>query len=257
MVAEVSHLRGSTGKGISELSPRTAGSSLQGREAGFATLHFCKSLCCKNYFLLPAEFFCKNYKHCKEQPSSVACFCCCFGGWTALSLSHQGWRCFSVLPSKTRRSFSVTFRVRVVVALKLCWMLPWCHAVSQQGVLLWRLPSFSALTSHCPSSSFSLRNNGLVWSIHCTFLMSQMQRALFFFFFSQYSFCTVGVSESGTEMWVYRSCVSLTLASVLLPVFPLQCCTGAQGAEGFHCAGSWTNIAERQSSIFGPSEFLL
>lgn len=56
-MAEVSHLRGSTGKGISELSLRTAGSFLQGREAGFATLHFSKSLCCKNYFLFPAEFF--------------------------------------------------------------------------------------------------------------------------------------------------------------------------------------------------------
>lgn len=43
------------------------------------------------------------------------------------------------------------------------------------------LPSFSALASHCSSSS--LRNNGLVWSIHCTFLMSQMQRAHDFFFF--------------------------------------------------------------------------
>lgn len=56
MVAEVPHLRGSTGKGIFELSLGTAASFLQGREAGFAILHFSKSLCCKNDFLFPVVF---------------------------------------------------------------------------------------------------------------------------------------------------------------------------------------------------------
>lgn len=175
----MSRLRGSTGKGISELSLGTAGSFLQGREAGFATLHFCKSLCCRNYFLFPAEFFVITTSIAESSTHHWPVSAVVLGVEQSFLCPTKAGGVSLFSPPKTRMSFSVTFRVRVVVALKLCWMLPWCYVVSQHGVLLWRLSSFSVTVC----SSFSLRNSGLVWSIRCTFLMSQMQRARDFFFF--------------------------------------------------------------------------
>lgn len=68
-------------QGISEMRLRMAGFFLGGREAGFATPHFFKSSCCKNYFLFSCRVFCKDYKHCREQHWSMACFWCSFEGW--------------------------------------------------------------------------------------------------------------------------------------------------------------------------------
>lgn len=60
-------LEAAQGKGISEMRLRMAGFFLEGREAGFAMLHFFKSSCCRNYFLFSFRVFCKDYKHCREQ----------------------------------------------------------------------------------------------------------------------------------------------------------------------------------------------
>lgn len=170
MVAEVSHLPGSTGKGISELSLRTAGSFLQGREAGCATLHFWKSLCCKNYF--PAEFFIRAgsiaASSTPQWPASVLFW----GQNSPFSVPPrlELFLCFS-------RSFCAPFRARGVFALRLCWMLPWCHAVYLQGVLLWRLPSSSVIAS---SSSFSLSKNGLEHSLYIPNVTNAESTSLFF-----------------------------------------------------------------------------
>lgn len=162
MVAGVSHLEGSTGKGISELSLGTAGSFLQGREAGFATLHFCKSLSCKNYFLFPAEFFVRAMSLAEGSIPQWPVSAAVLGAEQSFLCPTKAGGASLFSPQRPEGLF-MSHSDSVVVALQLCWRLPWCHAVSQQGTQLWRFPSFSVIAS---SSSFSLRNNGLEHSLH-------------------------------------------------------------------------------------------
>lgn len=125
--------------------------------------------------LFSCRVFYKSWEHCSEQHSSVACFCVILG-------AEQSFLC----PTEAGgvplffQVFSAPFRARGVFLLRLCWMLPWCHAVSQQGVLLWRLPSFSVIAS---SSSFSLSKNGLEHSLYIPNVTNAESTSPFFFFF--------------------------------------------------------------------------
>lgn len=178
MVAGVSHLEGSTGKGISELSLGTAGSFLQGREAGFATLHFCKSLCCKNYFLFPAEFFVRAMSLAEgsipQWPVSAA-----------VLGAEQSFLC------PTKAGGASLFSPQRPEGLFMShsdseW---WLHSSCAEGCLgamqfLSKERSFGGflLSQSLPPAPHS-HWGIMVWSIHCTFLMSQMQRAQDFLFF--------------------------------------------------------------------------
>lgn len=193
MVAEVSHLPGSTGKGISELSLRAAGSFLQGREAGCATLHFWKSLSCKNYF--PAQFFIR-------------------AGSIAASSTPQ-WPA-SVLFWGQNSPFSVPPRLEVFLCFSRSF-LPHsepegCFYSGCAGCCLgaMQFPSKECcFGGFLPSQSLPPAPPShwarMVWSIHCTSLMSQMQRAhhLFFSFFFKF-FLSIFILHCGrfwTKSW--------------------------------------------------------
>ena len=94
-----------------------------------------------------------------------------------LELSLQGWRCFSVFPLKTRR-FSLSHS-------ESKWWLhssyDKCHLggkqiPSKEGCF-WGFLLSQPLLVLASNSSFPLRNNRSVCSVHCRFLMSQMQRS--------------------------------------------------------------------------------
>lgn len=158
-----------------------------------------------------------------------------------LEQSVQGWRCFSVYPLKTRRSFSIIFRVRVVFTLKLSWIPPWCQAGTQQGALVLRLPSFSAFASPCLQLLLTLEEQSFSLE-HSWQAPNVTENSLHYIYFYYIHFALWEVLQD-TEMSAYLSCITLMLA--LFFTRHSDHCTGRGPARRTRLLHCWTNAAEK------------
>lgn len=193
-----------------------------------------------------------DYRHCREQHWSMACFRCSFEGWNgpfkaggASLFSPRRPEGFSLSHSESEwwlhSSYVKCHLGAKQLPSKQCWF--WGFLLSQPLLVL------------ASKSSFPLRNNHSIWSIYCRFLRSQMQRTHYSLFLL-HSFCTVGGSGSGRH---WDACLyKLHCIEGFSPrfTFRLLRCTGAQVAEqDSYCAGCWTNIAEKHPVFLVPQGF--
>lgn len=145
-----------------------------------------------------------DYRHCREQHWSMACFGCSFEGWNApfkaggASLfSPQRTEGFSLSHSESKwwlhSSYVKCHLGAKQLPSKQCWF--WGFLLSQPLLVL------------ASKSSFPLRNNHSIWSIHCRFLRLQMQRTHYFCYIHFVLREVLG--QEDTEMCAYTSCIAL------------------------------------------------